>query len=46
VATNIATKAEKRVVELVKKCYFGNRLNKATIDLSNNQEIEKKYESK
>jgi hypothetical protein len=45
-ATNIATKAEKRVAELVKKCYFGNRLNKAAINLFNNQEIENKYESK
>ena len=27
-ATNINRKVEKRVVELVKSCYFGNGLNK------------------
>ena len=45
-ATNITSNAEKRVVELVKKCYFGNRLNKALIDQSNNQEIEKNMKAK
>lgn len=38
-AANISSKVEKRVVELVKYCYFGNCLNRAVFIYLNDNKL-------